>query len=350
MKEALQHIKNEFEQSITQITTAEQLESVRVEYLGRNGGKLNEVLRSLKSLSPEEKKIFGPLANQTKQQIEGTLNHLSTKLSQQSQGTVKEDLTLPGIAPQQGHLHPLTHVTNELMDIFTSMGFCVYEGQELDHDFYNFEALNFPQGHSARDMHDTFFIKTPITRKEKSHISPEGPWLMRTQTSNMQIRLMEQFEPPLRCIVPGRVFRNEAIDASHESNFYQLEGFIVDENVSIGQLTWTLKKVFSQLYGKDIQLRLRPGYFPFVEPGYEVDMGCIFCNQEGCKTCKGTGWMEMLGAGMIHPNVFTAAGYPEGKYTGFAFGMGIMRLAMMKYAIPDIRLFMENDVRFLNQF
>lgn len=347
MKQKINSLIEEFQKEIASAKTAERIEEIRVTYLGRKGGKLTEILKSLKSLSDAEKKEAGPLANHARATLETALAQATSNIL--SANEPKTDLTLPGLPPQTGHTHPITQVLNDLMDIFISMGFTVQEGPELENDWYNFEALNFPQSHPARDMQDTFFIKTPITRKEQHNIDA-SKWLMRTHTSNMQVRTMEQHEPPLRCIVPGRVFRNEATDASHEHTFYQLEGFVVDKNITVGNLIWFLQEMFRQLYKKDVTVRLRPGYFPFTEPSYETDLSCTFCDQKGCRVCKYTGWIEMGGSGMIHPNVFAAAGYPAGKYTGFAFGMGPNRLAMLKYGIPDIRYLMQNDIRFLHQF
>jgi phenylalanyl-tRNA synthetase alpha chain len=346
MKQKINELQSAFDTALTHATTAEQVEALRVEYLGRKGGKLSEILRGLKDLPDDEKKDIGQLANAARVHIEEALTAAAATFAGSNPTA---DITLPGIAPQTGHLHPITQVLNDLTDIFTSMGFMVYEGPELENDWYNFEALNFPPSHPARDMQDTFFIKTPITRKEK-HDMDAAKWLMRTHTSNMQVRIMEQFQPPLRCVIPARVFRNEATDASHEHTFYQLEAIVVDENITVGNLVWFLQEMFRQLYKKDVQVRLRPGYFPFTEPSYETDLSCTFCDQKGCRVCKYTGWIEMGGSGMIHPNVLKAAGYPEGKYTGFAWGMGPNRLAMLKYGIPDIRYFMENDIRFLHQF
>lgn len=325
------------------------LEACAAKYLSRKSGQLTLLLKSLGSLPETERKTTGSEANILRQELEQALTKIKSSLT--TAGTASAiDLTLPGLAPVRGHLHPLTQVMEELIGIFSSMGFMVYEGPELDNEFYNFEGLNIPATHPARDIQDTFFIDTPISRSEPHTFPSDSKWVMRTHTSNMQVRMMERFQPPLRCIIPGRVFRNEATDASHEHTFYQLEGFVVDENISIGQLTWSLREIFRQLYKTDIKIRLRPGYFPFVEPGYEVDMSCIFCQQKGCRVCKHTGWMEMGGSGMIHPNVFKAAGYPAGKYTGFAFGMGVNRLTMLKYGIDDGRRFMENDLKFLEQF
>jgi phenylalanyl-tRNA synthetase alpha chain len=346
-KQKIEEIQRDFERALTSADSLEQIKTLRVDYLGRKAGRLNDILRSLKELPEQERKVIGPLATAARQEMEAHLSGKESTLAAHSMHAT--DVTLPGIPPQHGHLHPLTQVQNELMDIFISMGFMVHEGPELENDFYNFEALNFPPSHPARDMQDTFFIKTPITRKER-HSMDNSKWLMRTHTSNMQVRLMEQNTPPLRCIIPGRVFRNEATDASHEHTFYQLEGIVVDTNITVGNLIWFLQEMFRQLYKKDVKVRLRPGYFPFTEPSYETDLSCTFCDQQGCRVCKHTGWIEMGGSGMIHPNVFKAAGYPAGKYTGFAFGMGPNRLAMLKYGIPDIRYFMQNDIRFLHQF
>jgi phenylalanyl-tRNA synthetase alpha chain len=320
MKEKIEQLKND---CLAELASTEDAEAVRVKYLGRKGGLLTELLKGIKDLTVEEKREVGPVANMTKKELEAAFKEATA-----SDASDEIDLTLPGIAPQAGHTHPLTQLIDQLIDIFRSMGFSVLDGPQLDSDYYNFEALNFPVGHPARDTQDTFFVKT----KEKM------PWMMRTQTSNMQIHHMENNEPPLRAIVPGRVFRNEATDATHEHTFYQLEGFVVDKDVTVGQLTWTLREIFRQIYGDTVDVRLRPGYFPFVEPGYEVD---VYTPEHG--------WLEMAGAGMIHPNVFRSAGYEEGKFTGFAFGLGIMRVAMLKHDVKDIRLWMQNDLRFLHQ-
>lgn len=329
------------------------LETVERGLFHKSTGELAQYLRGLKNIAAVAvRKIQGERANQAKVKLKAALTDRRQQFQGQGEPTTI-DLTLPGIPPRQGHLHPLTQVIEELIGIFATMGFMVYEGPEMDNEFYNFEALNVPATHPARDIQDTFFIKTPLTRVEDNPQHKDfskSRYVMRTQTSSMQVRLMEQFQPPLRCIVPGRAFRNEATDASHEHTFYQLEGFVVDENISIGHLVGTLRQLFSEFYKKPVQIRLRPGYFPFTEPSYEPDMSCTFCDQKGCKVCQHTGWVEMGGSGMIHPNVFKAAGYPDRKYTGFAFGMGINRLAMLKYDIDDGRRFMENDLRFLQQF
>lgn len=358
MKPELQAIEQTYLAKISSVNTAVELDQIERELFHKKTGILAQYLRGLKDIvDVTERKTQGEQVNQLKSILQNALaNQVSgdqAKKIQPGRASAQHDLTLPGIRPRSGHLHPLTQVTEELIGIFATMGFMVYEGPEMDNEFYNFESLNIPANHPARDIQDTFFIKTPITRVESNPQHKDfsqSRYVMRTQTSNMQVRMMEQFQPPLRCIVPGRVFRNEATDASHEHTFYQLEGFVVDENISIGHLVGTLKQLFSEFYKKPVKIRLRPGYFPFTEPSYEPDMSCTFCDQKGCKVCKYTGWVEMGGSGMIHPNVFKAAGYPAGKYTGFAFGMGVNRLAMLKYDIDDIRRFMENDLRFLQQF
>lgn len=351
LKKLIEKLQYAFSEDLKKIKTVEDIGDLHTKYLGRKSGKLNKILRLIKTVPPEEKKVVGSLANSARKEIEAKLEQANHATANNA-SLASDDLTLPGIHQQQGHLHPMTQIHDELRKIFRSMGFMVFEGPELDNDFYNFEALNFPLSHPARDIQDTFFVKSKITRKEKRKFKHDE-WVMRTHTSNMQVRTMEQYTPPLRAIIIGRCYRNEATDATHEHTFPQMEGFVVDENVTVGQLVWTLREIFRQIFKADVKVRLRPGFFPFTEPSYEPEMSCVFCidgDQQQCKVCKGTGWVEMAGSGMIHPNVFHAAGYPEGKYTGFAFGMGTMRLAMLRYGIPDIRMFQQNDIRFLQQF
>ena len=253
------------------------------------------------------------------------------------------DPTLPGEKITGGNLHPLTLVMRDLEKVFSSMGFMVLEGPELESDYYNFEALNIPSTHPARDMQDTFFI-------DKKNKDKEFDLVMRTQTSPMQIRAMEKYGAPLRCAVMGRTYRNEATDASHEHTFYQIEGIMVDEKISLANLTAVLKEMFSGLFEQEVNIRMRPGYFPFVEPGLETEMSCVFCSGNGCQVCKKTGWLEMGGSGLVHPNVLKAGGIDPKKYQGFAFGFGIERMAMLKYKINDIRLLNSGDLHFLKQF
>lgn len=346
-------LRTQFDDQLANAQTHNDCEILRIEYLGRKNGRVTALLRLLKELSDSEKRVAAPAIQDLRAFVASALEKKTSTVGRATtSSTTPPDLTLPGIMPAQGHRHPISIVRQELVDLFRAMGFMILEGPELEHDFYNFEALNFPLGHPAREMQDTFFVETPIHRKKTDarHTFDTQKWLMRTHTSNMQVRIMERNTPPLRAIVAGRCFRNETTDARHEHTFYQLEGFVVDRDVTIRQLSWTLHEIFRQLFGSDATVRLRPGYFPFVEPGYEIDMSCAFCKQKGCSICKQTGWLEMGGAGMIHPNVFRAAGYRKGKYTGFAFGLGFVRIAMLRYNIPDIRMFLESDVRFLEQF
>ncbi len=351
MKKEIDQVKKDFQDAIKEIRNSEELEQLRVQFLGRKNGKLTMVLKSLKTLSDEAKREIGPKANELREHMQEALEEVRASITSDASESQapQSDITLPGIPVHTGHLHPLTQTRNELVEIFRSMGYMVFEGPELDNDFYNFEALNFPPGHPARDIQDTFFIKSAIERKNDRKFEHDD-WVMRTHTSNMQVRVMEQYEPPLRCVIPGRSFRNEATDASHEHTFHQLEAFVVDTDVSVGQLVWTMRETFKQFFHEDVKVRLRPGYFPFTEPSYEPDISCVFCNQKGCPICKKTGWIEIGGSGMIHPRVLEAAGYEPGKYTGFAFGMGYDRLTMLKHHIPDIRMFLQNDIRFLEQF
>lgn len=328
-----------YEPLIAQAASLVELEQLEKQLFHKKTGELAVILRSLKELSPEERKQQGEAANEVKEALQAAMQ--SAKLRFDGQITAI-DTTLPGIPLPSGHLHPLRLVQEELVDVFRSMSFTVFEGNERETEDYCFEFLNIPATHPARDLQDTFYLNSKRSDGMKE--------VMRTHTSNMQVRIMQQFTPPLRVVVPGRVFRNEAIDASHEHTFYQMEGFVVDQNISIAQLTYMLRLAMSKLLKADVKIRLRPGYFPYVEPGFEVDCSCTQCQGKGCAVCKYTGWLEMLGCGMIHPKVFASAGYKEGQYTGFAFGIGLNRLAMLKYGIRDIRYFMNNDMRFLAQF
>lgn len=336
----LEQLQNKYQPLIAQASTATELEMIERQLFHKKTGELAAILRSLKQIPDvAERKQAGEAANQVKRLLEQAIAAVRQTFGTQA---VQFDNTLPAIAPQRGHWHPLHLVQQQLVDIFRSMSFAVYEGNELETEDYCFEFLNIPASHPARDLQDTFYIDRQRADGLKE--------VLRTHTSNMQVRLMKQLKPPLRIVVPGRVFRNEAIDASHEHTFYQMEGIVVDKNISIAHLTYMLKLAMSSLLQADVQIRLRPGYFPYVEPGFEADCSCTNCAGKGCSMCKQTGWVELLGCGMIHPNVFKAVGYPAGEYTGFAFGLGLNRLAMLKYGINDIRHFMANDLRFLRQF
>lgn len=323
------------------------LEQIRIDFLGRKDGSITKILRNVSELPQEQRKVIGTLANDIKKELESKLKNCE-KLYKQEKNNSQSffDETLPAGEIANGTIHPLTRIRLEVEEIFSSMGFKIYEGNELTNLNYNFLSLNFPENHPAMDSYDTFFIK----ENEKKKIKLADRRVMRAHTSNMQVKIMEENKPPLRVIVPGRCFRHEATDASHEHTFHQIEGFVVDKNISIANLIYIQKILLSKIFKQNVKVRLRPGYFPFVEPGFELDASCVICNGRGCSVCKKTGWIELIPCGMIHPKVFESAGYPKGKYTGFAFGMGWSRLAMMKYGIDDIRLFMENDLRFLKQF
>ena len=305
------------------------LERMRIKYLGRKG-EITAVLRSLKDLPIKERKIFGDRANRLRKELEQAFKDKLEKIRNSDFKTqnYKLDVTAPGAKIVHGHLHPFTLVMRKIEDIFQSMGFKIIEGPDIENEYYNFDALNIPKDHPARDTWNTFWLKT---KSEKM--------LLRTHTSPMQVRFMEKNQPPFRIVVPGRVFRYEATDASHFYNFYQLEGLMVDKNISIANFKAVIESFLKKIFGEEIKTRIRPSYFPFVEPGFEIDV----------KYASGE-WLEIIGAGMVHPNVFKSAGYVPGEWQGFAFGMGIDRIAMLKYKINDIRLFYANNLYFLNQF
>ena len=309
------------------------------QYLGKKG-ELTQILRSLEKL-PKAKRIkVGKEANVLKNSLRIKFDQKARELKEkaQEQAERKEwiDVTAPGKKPVLGHLHPLTLVKRKTEEIFQAMGFTVIEGPEMENEWYNFDALNIPKNHPARDLWDTFYLKNGL--------------LLRTHTSPVQIRYMEKNQPPLRIIAPGRIFRHEATDASHETNFYQIEGLMVSKEVSAANFKAIIQEFFQRFFEKSVKIRLIPGFFPFVEPGFQVDMTCLNCSGKGCPACSQTGWLEMMGAGMVHPNVLKAAGLNPKNWQGFAFGIGMDRLAMMKYKITDIRLFYSGDLRFLQQF
>jgi phenylalanyl-tRNA synthetase alpha chain len=289
----------------------------------------------------EEKKEFGALANSIKEELESVFKDKEDLVLGEKKGTY--DISLPGREMKTGHLHPLTLIQRDLEDIFKSLGFSILEGPELESDYYNFEALNIDKHHPARDMQDTFYVDWDKNNKEEKLV-------MRTHTSPVQIRAMQTYGAPLKAIVPGRVFRNEAMDASHEHTFYQLEGLMIDKDISITNMIALMKELLKGIFEKEVPVRIRPGFFPFVEPGIELDISCQICDGKGCSVCKQSGWLELFPAGMVHPNVLKAGGIDSKKYSGFAFGLGLTRLVMMKYRINDIRLFNSGDLRFLEQF
>ncbi len=343
MEEEINKIKNEAIEAIKLAIDFASLENLERRYLGRKS-LLREILQKVSQLPEVERRKFGQLINETKSELERIIQEKKIQITNfKSQIEKQIDITLPGEKIYYGHLHPATQLKNEVAEIFQSMGFGILEGEEVDNDWYNFEALNIPPNHPARDMVDTFYLKSKLKiKKEKL--------LLRAHTSNMQVRVMEKRKPPLKICVIGKCFRREATDTTHEHTLYQIEGFAVDEKITLANLIYTLKSFLSVLYNKEINIRVRPSYFPFVEPGLEVDMICVNCQGRGCKVCKNSGWIEILGAGMIHPKVFESAGYQKGKYTGFAFGVGFDRLVMMKYKIDDIRWLHSGDLRFIRQF
>jgi phenylalanyl-tRNA synthetase alpha chain len=341
----IEKLKSQAIEEIGASSDLSSLQTIAKKYLGRKKGEFTRILRRLKDLSDKERPKVGKLANQAKKDLEAALKERRKKLAVSGAPKVEKDfdITLPGAKPEFGHLHPITQVRWQAEDIFRSMGFQILEGPEVETDYYNFEALNIPKDHPARDMWDTFYLTQNSKLKTQN-------LLLRTHTSTMQVRVMEKQAPPLRVVVIGKCFRHEATDASHEHTLYQVEGFVADKEISIANLIYTLKSFLLELFGQPIETRLRPGYFPFVEPGFELDIKCLKCGGKGCPVCSGTGWVELLGCGMIHPKVFEAAGYPKDKYTGFAFGLGLDRLVMARYKIDDIRWFHSGDLRFIRQF
>ncbi|MEE9450962.1 MAG: phenylalanine--tRNA ligase subunit alpha [Ignavibacteriaceae bacterium] len=334
--EEIEKIKTDFKSDVVRVSSPAELEKIRIKYLGRNG-LVSSLFDQLKTVPNEQKPLLGKNLNELRNQITVEFNQAKTSLeSNKSVLTSAIDLTLPGKNIHVGSRHILTQTLDEIKSIFKGMGFSVCEGPELESDHNNFEALNFPPDHPARDMQDTFFISKDF--------------LLRTHTSPVQIRVMENQQPPVRAIMPGRVYRNEAVSARSYCMFHQVEGLYIDTDVSFAELKGTLVSFAQQFYSEDLKYRFRPSFFPFTEPSAEMDITCFICKGKGCKICKGTGWLEILGCGMVDPNVFDNVNYDSEKYTGYAFGMGIERIAMLKYGIDDIRVFFENDYRFLSQF
>jgi phenylalanyl-tRNA synthetase alpha chain len=319
--------------------TPDELEPVRIEVLGRKG-TLAQISKQLGGLAPEDRARVGRLLNSVKQALEEALERKKAQFEQEALRARLDsewiDLTLPAPGPRPGALHPITQIQTEIEDLFLSLGFAVLDGPEVETEYYNFDALNIPPDHPARDMQDTFWLV-------------DGN-LLRTHTSPVQVRGMETLKPPLRMIAPGRLFRNEEVDASHEHTFYQVEGMIIDRDVSIAHLVYFMKTLLAHIFRREVTVRLRPGFFPFVEPGFELDIHCLICGGTGCAVCKQSGWLELLGCGLVHPNVLRMSGIDPEEWNGFAFGLGLTRLAMMRYGIDDIRLFQSGDLRFLRQF
>ncbi len=339
MKEQLEKIELAAKAELEKISDAKELDDLRIKYLGKKG-ELTAILKQMATLSAEERPIIGQLANKIRADIEEAISargsELKAALAEKKLKEERLDVTLPGKLQTVGKLHPLNAVMNEIEEIFLGMGFDIAEGPEVEYDYYNFEALNIPADHPARDTQDTFYITDNI--------------LLRTQTSSVQIHVMENKKPPIRVISPGRVFRSDAVDATHLPLFHQIEGLVVDKGITMANLVGTLDMLMKRLYGEDCKIRLRPHHFPFTEPSAEVDVLCFNCGGKGCSMCKNEGYVELLGAGMVHPKVLENCGIDPNEYSGFAFGLGLERVVMRKYGINDLRLLYENDLRFLDQF
>ena len=339
MKQQLEAIRDNAVKELAQAKGQQVLETLRVKYLGKKG-ELTSILKQMGGLSAEERPVIGQLANQVRSLIEEELTKRAAELKEQAQQARLEqerlDVTLPGKRRELRAKHPLSIVVDELKAIFVGMGFEIVDGPEVEYDYYNFEALNIPKNHPARDTQDTFYINDNI--------------VLRTQTSPVQVRVMEKTQPPIRIISPGRVYRSDAVDATHSPLFHQIEGLVVDRGITFAHLKDTLETFVKRLYGEDSVVRFRPHHFPFTEPSAEVDVQCFNCHGEGCRLCKGEGWIEILGCGMVHPKVLSNCGIDPEVYSGFALGMGLERVVMRRYNIDDLRLFYENDIRFLKQF
>jgi phenylalanyl-tRNA synthetase alpha chain len=339
----IENINQAAETEIKNCESALALEELKVKYLGRKG-ILAGLTGSIPTLPVEQRGTFGKQVNELKNRLTGLFNDKESQLknSGPQEKTSCIDISLPGICQDLGRKHPLTLVVQEIYEMFKKMGFTVVDGPEIESEYNNFTGLNIPLDHPSREAFDTFYLNVPA--------GEEGKYLLRSQTSTVQIRAMKAQKPPLAIVSPGRVYRPDAVDASHSFMFHQIEGFMVDENITLGDLKGVLEFFAKGIFGQDIKMRFRPHFFPFTEPSAEVDISCIICKGKGCSVCGRKGWLEVLGSGMIHPNVFKNVGYDPKKYTGFAFGMGVERIAMLKYGINDIRLFFENDLRFLKQF
>jgi len=335
MRKELDKLRSLAEERIEGAKDREEIERIRIEFLGRKQGKLKQILNRIKELPLEERPVVGKLANEVKEEIQRALER---KLEEMKREEEEEyvDVTLPGKKPSLGKLHPITQTLKEIEKIFLSLGFQVARGPEMETEYYNFEALNMPRHHPARDEYDSFYL--------------DNGYLLRSHTSPVQIRVMERQSPPIRIIAPGKCYRRDAVDSSHFPMFHQVEGLAVDKNITFSHLKGCLTCFVHRMFGKDTKVRFRPSFFPFTEPSAEVDISCVICKGKGCRVCSGKGWLEILGSGMVDPEVFKKVGYDPELYQGFAFGMGVERICMLKYGIDDIRLFFQNDLRFLRQF
>jgi phenylalanyl-tRNA synthetase alpha chain len=358
---AVDALRDEWRRRLAVASTDADLKALADEFLGRKSGSVTALMKTLGALAPEARREFGARVNALKQDIESSLDERRNALQADRPPAGAVDVTLPGRALPLGRVHPLMRVRQEVEDIFIRMGYEILEGPEIEDDFHNFEALNMPPDHPARDMQDTLYLGvSAVGGTWGAHRAPNGPGslpeaqaraatLLRTHTSAMQIRYMKTFKPPIRIIVPGRVYRRDNLDLTHTPMFTQCEGLVVGRGITLADLKGTFEAMLRDLFG-DVRVRLRPSFFPYTEPSAEVDISCRGCGGSGCSICKQTGWLEILGSGMVHPAVFEAVGYDPEEVSGFAFGLGMERVAMLKYGVDDIRLFYENDVRFLNQF
>lgn len=334
--EKINNLDKEFQKDSSSVSSLKELEEIRIKYFSRSG-LLSQLFDELKNVSKEDKPVLGKSLNELRNKLSAQFDKIKEELESNEIKTAhKIDLTLPGVPKQIGSKHILTQSLGQIKKIFNGIGFSVFEGPEIESDYNNFEALNFPEDHPARDMQDTFFLSQKF--------------LLRTHTSPVQIRVMEKYKPPIRAIMPGKCYRNEAVSARSYCMFHQVEGLYVDTDVTLAELKGTLVSFARQFYGEDLEYRFRPSFFPFTEPSAEMDITCFICHGKGCRVCKYSGWLEILGCGMVDPNVFKYVGIDPEKYTGYAFGMGIERTAMLKYGINDIRIYFDNDIRFLKQF
>ena len=334
MEKTIDQIEEEALAGLRELSTPDDIKELQIQYLGRKG-VITQFLRNISKLPEAERPEAGKRANKTKKTLDAAFEEKIAQLESAIAGDDRIDVSMPGRSMTRGFLHPLTQINREICEIFESIGFDIAEGPEVESDYYNFEALNFPPDHPARDMQDTFFVSDKI--------------VLRTHTSPLQIRIMEKQPPPVRAIAPGKVYRCDS-DITHTPMFHQVEGLLVDENISFGDLKGTLTTFVHRMFDEKTSLRFRPSFFPFTEPSAEVDILCVICRGKGCRVCSQTGWLEILGSGMVHPAVFESVNYDTDRYTGYAFGMGVERIAMLKYGIDDIRKFFENDLRFLRQF
>ena len=344
MKKRLQQIQKKAKEEIASASSWEMVDKLRIKYLARRG-LIAQEMSQIGSLPEDERPEVGRLANEVRKQVSRLINEAKTRFPRKfrqvgprikGQIVKSKDITIPGKRPPQGHLHPITQITEEIIDVFSRLGFSVVEGPEVELEYYNFTALNIPRDHPSRDPYDTFYVKEDV--------------LLRSHTSPVQIRVMEAAQPPIRVLIPGRTYRPDTVDATHHFMFHQIEGLMVDEDVSMADLKTVLSIFAREVFGFEVKTRFRPSFFPFTEPSADMDISCFLCKGKGCAVCGQTGWLEILGAGMVDPKVFEAVGYDTEKYTGFAFGLGVERVAMLKFGIDDIRLFFEDDLRFLRQF